>query len=251
MTPRKRGLVPYYQELAESRQSSFRTGNSWQQYYGPESFDNNAFTIEETSFAKLPVNPVDRLPAFAPSSAYSRNSYTSYYSDKMGNLPHSNQSVAWQPSLSRQQSMSHGDQLVAGQHSQREHDDSVPAESYSFGNEYNPKHFTKDTKRHSLYSRNSEENTLERSAKFRKQVKVMENDQPVTALPRQKALRDTDYYLLSQIGHNRPGTRDSYVSFLSTEQVPNFSLPRLSVHRSENLVDITSENQYSFTSFPE
>ena len=52
------------------------------------------------------------------------------------------------------------------------------------------------------------------------------------------------------IAYNVAGNRSSYVSLLSAGEMSHFSLPRLSVRRSEQFVHVTGEN-HGFTPFPD
>lgn len=208
---RKRKYVPYYHELSESRNNSIRSRKS---AYGPSMFENNAFTIEETSFSQPHNRQIGNFSSFVP------NSHSSTRDLRSNSLP-GNQSAARQ----HHASSNHGNQKASNRQP-------------SVNCDYTTFHYSK-ANRNSVYANKITEVQSDRDAKNRHRVKDMDKD---------GSLHDMQMQQISD-SYNSPRNRDSFISLISSDDMSRYSLPRLSVRRSENFVDITGASPYANTSF--
>lgn len=173
-------------------------------------FENNAFTIEETSFSQPHNRHIGNFSSFVP------NSHSSTRVLRDNSLPN-NQSVARQ-------------QHASSNHRNQKASNRQP----SVNGDYTAFHYSK-ANRNSVYANNITEVHSDRGAKYRHGVK-------------DGSLHDMQMQPISD-SHNAPGNRDSFISLISSDDMSRYSLPRLSVRRSENFVDITGASLYTNTSF--
>lgn len=208
---RRRKYVPYYHELSESRNNSIKSRKS---ACGPSMFENNAFTIEETSFSRPYDRQIGNFSSFVPNSRSSTRDLRDI------SLP-SNHSAARQQDTSG----NHGNQIPSNQQSSVNTDHTVFP--YSKPN------------KNSVYVNTITEvqSNSDRGAKNRLKVKDRDNDGSLYNMQMQ------------QISDNAPGNRNSFISLISSDDISRYSLPRLSVRRSENYVDVTGASPYTSASF--
>ena len=206
---------------------------------GPMSFENNAFVIAETSF-KLPrARPGSLLSSpmsDSISSQYSLSRNSSFISNK-SQVSH-NYTVARQQNIRDYNMMSRP--LTLNHQTERNNflHDKEKAEVHSFRNNDDDDRYTMD------------QPLTDRDSCNRYSINARNNDGSLQHGTMRSSSRDIAHPLSSEIGYDVAGNRSSYVSLLSAGEMSHFSLPRLSVRRSEQFVDVTGENP-GFTPFPD
>ena len=204
------------------------------------SFENNAFVMAETSF-KLPrARPGSVLSSpmsDSISSQYSLSRSSSFISNK-SQVSH-NYTAARQHNLRDYNMISRP--LTLNHQTERNNllHDKEKAKVHSFRNNDD------DDDRYTM-----DQPLTDRDSCNRYSINARDNDGSLQQGPMRSSFRDIALPLSSEIDYNVPGNRSSYISLLSTGEMSNFSLPRLSVKRSEQFVDVTGENP-GFTPFPD
>ena len=215
----------------ESLSQNKRSRNS--QHESPMSFQNDTFTIAETAFNLPRARPIGTFSTSFPDSEPSNHSLSRNSSF------HSN---AYYGELQ--------DKSVARQHSSGGCHIKTPLTPNSFRQSHvtNSSQLKERAKIHSFHNnRNTrEQSSVDRDATKGFFIKGMQNDGGYHAGQVHTNLMDN----FSLSGYDVAGNRNSFTSLLSANEMSRFSLPRLSVRRSENYVDVTGEN-HAFSPLPE
>ena len=242
-----------------TRASNYRNSISVNSHNdGPMSFENNAFVIAETSF---------KLPRTRPGSVLSSpmsDSISSQYSLSRNSSFISNKSqVSHNYTAARQQNIRDFNMIsrpLTPNHQTERNNllyDREKANVHFFRNNNDDDRYTMDQpltdrdswNRYSINARNND-GSLQHGPMRSSSRNARDNDGSLQHGPMRSSSRDIALPLSSEIDFNVPGNRSSYISLLSTGEMSHFSLPRLSVRRSEQFVDVTGENP-GFTPFPD